>query len=499
MLLVFVPRIAHAECKQPSLCEAFDYANKASDVYKDGHFPQKIKCGDKSVDSISDVPGDGFYAEVYRLTKDKDGKDGFVIAFRGTKEGQDWLDDLDQGLNGHNLQFAQAKEYFGKVQDVLKNGDCANVPKTIVGHSLGGALAQYVAREKAGPEYTTVTFNPAGLLPGPIIGPTIPRPPACVFNYANENDPLRQIVNPLLKELGKIDSKKLGEEDSQIAAGYIGTKDIVLQADGQEKMDLKLDSFHNLTSDDIQEWRELLKDEDLRNLVTMWKGSAGETFASPSISVLRLGLEYYSNGKQIPVEIVEVLSRHTKCLTTLVGLFENNKKQWPDVADKYNSLVEGLKAVATAQANLAKWEAEPKNQKKGIEARWNLTESKKRAQTLVNEFLSVAKELDDLGTAHSIGDWIETQPAQYESYAKGADTPAYRLSAPKQVRAAIGHYTPGSMLDLLQGLCDAEKKQLISLPSNEVPPTSRETGVPTVTIPPVRSMKPSGPGGGGNR
>jgi hypothetical protein len=53
-----------------------------------------------------------------------------------------------------------------------------------------------VADEK----YTTVTFNPAALLPA-----DSPAPKACVFNYVNGNDILKRVVNPLVAEIGRAD------------------------------------------------------------------------------------------------------------------------------------------------------------------------------------------------------------------------------------------------------------------------------------------------------
>jgi hypothetical protein len=206
ILLATLCRLAVAGTEpQLSPCEAFSYATAANDVYTD-HPPHPVGCQGKQVNSSKSV-GNGFYAEVYG-----DPQNGFVIAFRGTKEAMDWIDDLLQGLNGSesaNEQFQEASRYIQQVMDVL-NTCYSGAKKTITGHSLGGALAQYAATV-AGADYQTVTFNPAGLLPDDAdLGNA-----KSVVNYVHGNEILYRVVNPLLKRL-----KALGCPG--VAAGYVG-------------------------------------------------------------------------------------------------------------------------------------------------------------------------------------------------------------------------------------------------------------------------------------
>ena len=143
-LVACAAQLEGAKCPQPTDCQAFEYAKKASDAYTD-HQPPDIKGCDTASACLANVQGfrkigNGFYAEVTG-----DDKSGFVIAFRGTKEGQDIIDEIDQGLNGQNEQFAEAMDYFEQVKTVFDDCHANAKPKTIVGHSLGGALAQYAA------------------------------------------------------------------------------------------------------------------------------------------------------------------------------------------------------------------------------------------------------------------------------------------------------------------------------------------------------------------
>ncbi|MEI8039859.1 MAG: Mbeg1-like protein [Verrucomicrobiota bacterium] len=243
--LGLVVELSAAECKQPAPCDAFRYATAANDVYHD-HPAHSIGCAGNEVTSNQKI-GDGFYAEVYG-----DQNSGFIIAFRGTQESQDWIDDLLQGLKGSNAlneQFRDASDYINDVKDVLDN--CfPNATKTLVGHSLGGALAQYAAT-LLGNGYNTVTFNPAGLLPDDANKGNA----KCVYNYVHGNDILYKVVNPLLKQL-----KANG--CASVASGYVG--DTLLLTPGTPRTFPDL----HVNCDDLGKMAGVL--QDLNNELPSW-------------------------------------------------------------------------------------------------------------------------------------------------------------------------------------------------------------------------------------
>lgn len=93
---------------------------------------------------------EGFYAQLY----EKDGK--YVLAFRGTKEGADILEDGVQGVGISSSQYDQAVMLSQKIKQNPYTGDNT----VITGHSLGGGLAS-IAGGITG--YPTYTYNAAGV------------------------------------------------------------------------------------------------------------------------------------------------------------------------------------------------------------------------------------------------------------------------------------------------------------------------------------------------
>ncbi len=109
------------------------YATLSARVYADSNVPtdgwNKLNIPKNSDDS------NGFYAEAY----EKDGK--IIIAYRGSDDRKDWLYS-DAQIAAGNLpdQWENAKAFYKEVE--RRN---PNTPISVTGHSLGGALAQFVA------------------------------------------------------------------------------------------------------------------------------------------------------------------------------------------------------------------------------------------------------------------------------------------------------------------------------------------------------------------
>ena len=244
VLFASLPLVSFADCPQPTACQAYTYAQDAAQVYNNGPVGT-VGCDAASIPSVSS-DGQGFYAAVYG-----NATTGYVLAFRGTQGTQDWIDDFDQGLNGNNIQFAEARSYFEAVENVMQ---ACGTSLTIVGHSLGGALAQYAA---ATPGYNccAVTFNPAALLPNGTGGDS-----SQVHNYVNGDDILHDIVNPLLAQVEKTDP-------THVASGYIGTDTYLGSSPSPYNF-----SNVNLTAADLQELQNLLSDLENEDYL----GAAGD-------------------------------------------------------------------------------------------------------------------------------------------------------------------------------------------------------------------------------
>lgn len=134
----------------------------------------------------------GFQGVVYG----KKGHDGnyeeIVIAYRGTDSIMDKMfADVQIFLNNFfNIYLSQASTASILYDEVRKI--YGNVPITLVGHSLGGALAQYVASSHK--NLKAVTFNAPG------IGKKIGAYTDNIINYVNMND----VVGSFGKHAGEV-------------------------------------------------------------------------------------------------------------------------------------------------------------------------------------------------------------------------------------------------------------------------------------------------------
>jgi pimeloyl-ACP methyl ester carboxylesterase len=134
--------------------------------------------------SAVDLPGlqmhNGLYsdgsAQAVVSTGSLDGSPVVVLAFRGSNDRQDWIDDL----RNIDAQYADFQPLIAAVKSYA--GDTHVV---VVGHSLGGAMAQLFMEQNPGDQFRAVTFgSPGALLPAP--ADDDPR----ITNYAVSDDPI---------------------------------------------------------------------------------------------------------------------------------------------------------------------------------------------------------------------------------------------------------------------------------------------------------------------
>lgn len=138
---------------------------------------------------------DGFYAQLY----EKDGQ--YVLAFRGTQEGSDILEDGVQGIGISSSQYNQAAELAQKI----KENQYTSNNTVITGHSLGGGLAA-IAGGVTG--YPTYTYNAAG-----VHDKTLKR-----------NSVYRESMNNVQAYNASDDPLNLAQDNRESVVGVIGSK-----------------------------------------------------------------------------------------------------------------------------------------------------------------------------------------------------------------------------------------------------------------------------------
>ncbi len=290
--LVFLNNCEASEVPDP--CEAWSLAQYAIRVYADG-VPDSLGCCSEVPPAVYSVESvekneNGFYAEVFF-----GGEDGneVVIAFRGSQEAMDFIDDGDQAINGNNKQFAAALDYFNRVNYVLDHCYSNVTKRTIVGHSLGGALAQHIAQSTTpSSQYQVVTFNPAALLVYDDPSEYTP-----VYNFVHGNDLLATVVNPFLEALEEI--------DGGISSGYIGTDIILGEQKGGlgEEFDSACEKL-NLSREDISALNAVFPTlKAIANLIDgeMLKGVTGLPNLSESVSAINSLLEEFRDERYAKV------------------------------------------------------------------------------------------------------------------------------------------------------------------------------------------------------
>lgn len=91
---------------------------------------------------------------------DKEGIPGVYVGFRGSVNFMNYVTDLHQLLFGPDISYFLAVGIVAKVYEDLKEHNC---PIYVVGHSLGGGLAQYATAAIDNSVVGAVCYNSAGL------------------------------------------------------------------------------------------------------------------------------------------------------------------------------------------------------------------------------------------------------------------------------------------------------------------------------------------------
>jgi len=143
----------------PDIARAQENALLAADVYNDRAAPPTgFRVADQGdldrlnlTPSMLEQPGSSFRARVYVTGEGADER--YVVAFRGSQTGEDWLNNFQQGTGLDS-------ESYNKALAIGQRLSRSDAPVVLTGHSLGGGLASAAAVASGRP---ADTFNAAGL------------------------------------------------------------------------------------------------------------------------------------------------------------------------------------------------------------------------------------------------------------------------------------------------------------------------------------------------
>jgi hypothetical protein len=219
-------RIRQAAARLESNNIAVERARLAYDVYKDPEnkdpsppvgwvrvqdhpeLMQKLRIDSKKLKDLLEPPNLGMRAELY-MSK-FEGRDSFVIAYKGTTGAEDWMHNGLQNAGFGSAYYNKATELAKAVKKTL--GDKVNLEVT--GHSLGGGMAS-AAAIKAGLNATT--FNSAGLHPNTAMYSNS-QPGKRIDAYHVERELLTTLQDPDLNRLALAAGTAAG---SPVAAGLL--------------------------------------------------------------------------------------------------------------------------------------------------------------------------------------------------------------------------------------------------------------------------------------
>lgn len=151
---------ASAERSAPSeLDQARTHLALSADVYNDTPNPPDgwRVAGQDDLDRLRLTPDllersdSSFRARVY--VSDEGGETRYVVAFRGSQTGEDWLNNGKQAVGA-------ASEHYDKALRIGQRLAAVGADVTLTGHSLGGGMASAAALASG---HQADTFNAAGL------------------------------------------------------------------------------------------------------------------------------------------------------------------------------------------------------------------------------------------------------------------------------------------------------------------------------------------------
>ncbi|WP_086607742.1 lipase family protein [Erythrobacter donghaensis] len=146
--------------------------------------------------------GETFRARVYKRIK-ADGTDEFVVSFRGTQTGGDWLSNVQQGSGFETPHYNNAMKIAEKIRLADWRAQMQGQKPAAVsftGHSLGGGMASAAAYVSG---YGASTYNAAGLNMHTVTGrpASFAGPVNAYFNAADPLNALQDNRKPVLKGL----------------------------------------------------------------------------------------------------------------------------------------------------------------------------------------------------------------------------------------------------------------------------------------------------------